>query len=627
MSELRRWAAIAACVLGSGCIPTLVENPAREVSKAVPKSFRQGDEATSDETVGKKNWKDFFASPELQGLISTALQNNQELNVRLQEIIIAQTEIAARRGEYLPKLKAGLGTGIEKVGGYTSQGFSDKATGVPENLGNFGFGLQASWEIDVWGKLRNAAQSADFRYQASVGGKNFMVTQLVAEIARSYYELIALDNQLEVLKRNIKIQQDALEVVKIEKQAARVTQLAVQRFEAEVLKNRSRLYDLEQERVQAENRINFLVGRYPQPVARSPDAMKDPLPAVLAAGLPSQLLENRPDVRGAAFVLRSRAAELGEARADMFPKFYLTFLGEDGHMRAPDLPMAGGIFQMIGLGMRLPIFNAGRLRAKIAVQDARLDAAAAEYERSILQALEDVESVYVARLALDTRTTRLNRAVTLADESAQQSEKLYKAGQELLQPVLESYGKALQREDELVQARTARATTTVTLYKAIGAGWSADGTSAALATLYATSSAQEQPKAQQEQPQAQVQAQPQTAQATPVLASATAPVPAPTPAPASVPVAAASAATAPAPVATPAPAPTPKPAPAPTPTPAPAANAPAPRQVVVTATASGPVIVSGTRRTIPLNAAPAALPQRTEFDPPEVLVSPAASHR
>jgi outer membrane protein TolC len=294
MSELRRWAAIAACVLGSGCIPTLVENPAREVSKAVPKSFRQGEEPASDETVGKKNWKDFFASAELQNLISTALQNNQELNVRLQEIIIAQTEISARRGEYLPKLKAGLGTGIEKVGGYTSQGFSDKATGVPENLGNFGFGLQASWEIDVWGKLRNAAQSADYRWQASIGGKNFMVTQLVAEIARSYYELIALDNQLEVLKRNIKIQQDALEVVKIEKQAARVTQLAVQRFEAEVLKNRSRLYDLEQERVQAENRINFLVGRYPQPVARNPDAMKDPLPPVLAAGLPRSCSRTGP---------------------------------------------------------------------------------------------------------------------------------------------------------------------------------------------------------------------------------------------------------------------------------------------------------------------------------------------
>ena len=183
-------------VLFAGCIPTLVENPSREVSKAVPNSFRQDEGAavTPGETAAKQNWKEFFASPELQGLIELALKNNQELNLRLQEIIIAQSEVGARRGEYLPKVSAGLGAGVEKVGGYTSQGFSDKATGVPENLGNFSFGLRASWEIDVWGKLRNAAQAADFRSQASVGGKHFMVTQLVAEIARSYYELIALDN-------------------------------------------------------------------------------------------------------------------------------------------------------------------------------------------------------------------------------------------------------------------------------------------------------------------------------------------------------------------------------------------------------------------------------------------------
>jgi outer membrane protein TolC len=132
---------------------------------------------------------------------------------------------------------------------------------------------------DHWRKLRSTAKAASYRYLATVEGKNFMVTQLVAEIASSYYELLALDNQLEVLRRNIEIQQNALTIVNLEKQAARVTQLAVQRFEAEVLKNQSRQYDLEQRRIEAENRINFLLGRYPQTVQRSPQRFNAP-PAV-----------------------------------------------------------------------------------------------------------------------------------------------------------------------------------------------------------------------------------------------------------------------------------------------------------------------------------------------------------
>jgi NodT family efflux transporter outer membrane factor (OMF) lipoprotein len=472
MSELRRWAAIAACVLGSGCIPTLVENPAREVSKAVPKSFRQGDEATSDETVGKKNWKDFFASPELQGLISTALQNNQELNVRLQEIIIAQTEIAARRGEYLPKLKAGVGTGIEKVGGYTSQGFSDKATGVPENLGNFGFGLQASWEIDVWGKLRNAAQSADFRYQASVGGKNFMVTQLVAEIARSYYELIALDNQLEVLKRNIKIQQDALEVVKIEKQAARVTQLAVQRFEAEVLKNRSRLYDLEQERVQAENRINFLVGRYPQPVARNPDALKDPLPATLASGVPSQLLENRPDVRQAELELEASKLDVSVARANFFPSLSIdAAVGYQSFNIAHLVSTPESLLYNLAGNLVAPLLNRAGIEAQYRSANARQIQAVFNYERTLLQAFTDVANQLVKYDNLQKGFELQEQQVQTLTESVEISNVLFQSARADYMEVLLTRRDKLDAELELIETKKRLLLSMVNIYQALGGGW------------------------------------------------------------------------------------------------------------------------------------------------------------
>jgi outer membrane protein TolC len=135
-------------------------------------------------------------------LIDTALDNNQELNIQLQEIIIAKNEVSASEGEYVPRVSAVAGAGIDKVGKHTSQGVSDEAHGLPENLQSYGFGLQASWEVDIWNKLRDRAKAAAYRYLASIEGRNFIVTQIVAEIAKSEYELVGVDNQLDVRIRD-----------------------------------------------------------------------------------------------------------------------------------------------------------------------------------------------------------------------------------------------------------------------------------------------------------------------------------------------------------------------------------------------------------------------------------------
>lgn len=652
-------AAVTAALLAglSACTTVKVEVPAAQVN--VPEQFTYRADfggaavpaaAASSATPavapqangeGLQRWWLGFNDPVLTGLIERGLQANTDIRVALDRIREARAYMTQAESAMYPTVEAGAAVVKQK---YNDHSNANNANGsgditVPPDYGwppstvpnsrGYGVGFGAAWEIDIFRSRANKANSVNELVSGAHEQAHGAQLLVSSDIAINYLEARGVEQRMEVLKRGIVVTRRLVDYATARFNAGQAKRADVLRAQAEAEYTESQWSMLRMLLQHRLHRLATLTGQTTDQLRTLPPLPEGAgVPANLPAVLPSEVLENRPDVRGAAFVLRSRAAELGEARSDMFPKFYLTFLGEDGHMRAPDLPMTGGIFQMIGLGMRLPIFNAGRLRAKIAVQDARLDAAAAEYERSILQALEDVESVYVARLALDTRTTRLNRAVSLADESAQQSEKLYKAGQELLQPVLESYGKALQREDELVQARTARATTTVTLYKAIGAGWSADGTSAALATLVASSQAQEQP---QGQPQQAPQQPPQPAQAavaqpapapaspTPTPTAVTAPTVAPTPAARPQPAA-------PQPSPTSSPTPTPAPAPAVSATPAPA-PVPAPRQVVVTATATGPAIVSGPRRTIPLTGAPAALPQRTEFDPPEVLVSPAPSHR
>jgi len=468
---LARVLGVVLCTVLAGCVPTLSENRPRDARKFVPHHFR-GNAGLAHENTGHKNWKDFFKSHELQSLIATALKNNQELNLRLQEIIIAQSEVAARRGEYLPRVNAGVGAGVEKVGKYTSQGVSDRAHGVPENLGNFSFGLTGSWEVDVWGKLRNAAKAANYRYYASIESKNFMVTQLVAEISRSYYELIALDNQLEVLQRNIKIQTDALEVVKVEKQAARVTQLAVQRFEAEVLKNTSRQYELEQERVQAENRINFLIGRYPQPVGRNPGHLRDPLPSAIRTGIPSQLLDNRPDVRQAQLELIAAKLDVRAAKARFYPSLSIdTSVGYEAFNATHLVSTPASVVYNLAGNLTAPLLNQAAIRAAYRTANARQLQAVFNYERTLLQAFTDVVNQLVKFENLHKSYELRSHQVATLSQAVEISNVLFQSARADYMEVLLTRRDSLDAEMDMIEIKKQLLQAMVSIYEALGGGW------------------------------------------------------------------------------------------------------------------------------------------------------------
>ena len=286
-------------MVASSKAPSAVESVTKTV---VPEAFGADTDTTS---IASMQWRNFFTNKNLQSLIDTALQNNQELQITLQEIEIAKNEARIRKGFLLPTVGLRVGSGVEKVGRYTSQGAGDASTEItpgkefPDPLTDFTIGAYATYEVDIWHKLHTAKKAAVTRYLATVEGKNFVLTNLVAEVANSYYELQALDNQLLIVKQNIALQKSALEIVKLQKEAARGTELAVQKFKAEVLKSQSMEYDINQNIRETENRINFLLGRFPQEITRDRTAVLSIVPASIYAGIPSQLLTNRPDIKQA----------------------------------------------------------------------------------------------------------------------------------------------------------------------------------------------------------------------------------------------------------------------------------------------------------------------------------------
>src|SRR5262245_38093447 len=188
------------CIIFASCkIPEVAQG---HEPKPVPAQFAKESDTANTATV---QWRDFFADKYLVNLIDTALKNNQELLITLQEIEIARNDIRVRQGKLLPNVIGSGGIGVEKVGRYTSQGAGDASTDikpgkeVPEWLTDYRIGAYANWEVDIWKKLRNSKEAAVTRWLATTEGKNFVVTNLIAEIANSYYELLALDNQLEIV--------------------------------------------------------------------------------------------------------------------------------------------------------------------------------------------------------------------------------------------------------------------------------------------------------------------------------------------------------------------------------------------------------------------------------------------
>lgn len=465
-----------ACVLAmlglSSCVPAL---KVREVRKDTPTSYATASDTT---TTANTVWRTFFTDPNLRVLIDSALANNQELNIMLQEIAVAQSEVRARKGEYLPFVDVGASAEVDKVGEFTRNGAVEhnldikEETKFPEPLPNYLIAARASWEIDIWKKLRNAKKASMMRYLGTVEGRNFMVTHLVAEIANSYFELMALDNQLEILRNNIAIQQDALEIVKLEKQAAKVTELAVRRFEAEVLKNRSNLFDIQQRITETENRINFLVGRYPQPVTRSSASFSSLVPDSITSGIPSQLLSYRPDIRQAELEMAAAKLDVKAAKANFYPSLRLTAgIGLNAFDASLLTETPASLIYNVAGDLVAPLVNRNAIKAAYIGASAHQMQAVFEYEQTVLNAYVEVvnqlSNIRNLRNSYDLR----KQQVDALSSSINLSTNLFRSARADYMEVLLTQRDALESKFELVETQKQRMNAMVNMYQALGGGW------------------------------------------------------------------------------------------------------------------------------------------------------------
>ena len=443
--------------------------------KSVPNAYNNATDTTNS---AQMNWRDFFNDKNLIALIDTAIRNNPEVLMTLQDIEMAHNKVQMRHGALRPSVMAGGGLGVEKVGRYTSQGAGDASAEitpgniVPEILTDISGGIRASWEIDVWGKLRAAKSAALTKYLGSFEGRNFVMTNLIAEVANSYYELLAFDNQLDIIRQTIQLQTNQLEVVKVQKEAAVVTELAVKQFEAQILNSQSMEYEILQSIIETENKLNFLLGRYPQPIVRDKETLTAQLPNRIKQGIPSQLLKNRPDIRQAELEIIAAKWDVKVAQLEFYPSLSVSgALGLQSFSprylyKLPESLASSLIGDMAG-----PIINKNAIMAEFKTANALQIQAMYEYQKTILNAFFEVTTELARIDNLEKHYEYKAKEVEVQTKSIDIANDLFKAARANYLEVLNTQREALDSKLELVELKKRQFNTVTNVYRALGGGW------------------------------------------------------------------------------------------------------------------------------------------------------------
>ena len=446
--------------------------------KTLPDTFTQTVDKQEAITVASVNWREYFTDNNLQNLLDEAVKNNPDLQMALQRIEISRSSIKLANGALLPQVSLNVGGSVRRFGLYTMDGAGNSTTQItpgqtiPTNLPDMYLGMQSSWEIDMWEKLRHQRESAISTYLASVEGTNFVISTLVADVASYYTELLALDNELALVQQTITKQQEALEVIQLQKEVGRANELAVQQFHAQLLNTKILEKNIQQQVIEVENKINFLLGSYPKPIKRNKDVFAHELPAQIASGFPSQLLANRPDIREAEFKIQATQFDLQAAKAAFYPNFTITAsLGFQAFNPEFLFSSPASIAYSVFGTLVAPIINMNALKAQFNTAQANQLTAMYHYQKTVLNAYVEVANQLVAIENLQQVNLLKTQQNVLLKKSVETSGELYKTARATYLEVLLAQQNALQSNIELIGVIKQQRLSAINIYKALGGGW------------------------------------------------------------------------------------------------------------------------------------------------------------
>lgn len=423
------------------------------------------------------SWWRGFRDPLLNELITEAMTANQDLRIAKARVKEVQQIVTIAESALYPNVEIAANGGREKSINRVFAVPGAKGFDLITPAGNaFSGGLSARWEIDVFGGRHLEAEAVSAQAAANVEGERAVLVGLLAQVATNYLELRGAQARLRLLEETIALDHEQLRVLRTLFKAGLARDFDLSRQETQLKVSQAGLSTLTAVVDTLIHRIAVLIGTSPDRLkTRVASAM--PVPEAspeLPKLLPAQILEQRPDLRLAKAEVDAEAANLGAAQANLYPRLILSTSGGFGALAVGGFPsLAEGVYGL-GAGLSAPIFNAGRIKAQIAMADARLEQAAASYEKAFLTAIEDVENAYVQHRSATERRQVLIQAETAAGKSCGEVDALFRRGALELLVVLEADRSKLRISNERIRAETDIAVAMVSLYRAFGGGWQTD---------------------------------------------------------------------------------------------------------------------------------------------------------
>jgi multidrug efflux system outer membrane protein len=429
-----------------------------------PDQFRGATANAPQDTtsLGDKKWGELFPDPELQTLINTALKQNYDLRIAATRIEQARAQLGITRADQFPTINAGASISSQQQQFSNTEAFKLNSGEVD---------LSLAWSLDFWGKYRRATEAARAELLATEWGRQEVMSTLVSDLATAYFQLRELDLELEISKRTLTSRRDSLELTKLLSDRGLRSNLDVRQSEQLVYGASVIIPGLERQIEQQENFIRLLLGEYPGAVARGTRLTDQPHAPEVPAGLPSSLLERRPDIRAAEQTLIAFNARIGVAKAAYFPDIALTARGGLQSTALADLFSAPGKIWNVAASLVQPIFDSGRIRSGVRVAQAQRDEAVLTYQQTIRQAFREVSDALVAYRKNQELRAQQQLLTQSAGDSLQLSDLRYRAGTASYLEVLDANTRYFTAELGLAQAQLNEMLALVELYRALGGGW------------------------------------------------------------------------------------------------------------------------------------------------------------
>ena len=427
-------------------------------------SFRTATEAADFPSLANMPWWELYQDTELQQLIRIALEENKDLERAVATIEEFEARLFIARTDYIPQMTATGNFPVAREGGLRVAGFPSP----------FNYYLQGNlaWEIDVWGRIRRSNEAARGDLLAREENRRAIILQLVGGVAQAYFDLRQVDLQLEIAERTLTAWDESVRISQARHRQGLIHGLDVEQFQAERENAAARIADLKRQMIQKENEVSLLLGRNPGQIPRGQSLTDQVMPPVVPAGLPSELLQRRPDVIQAEQQLAAATARIGAAKADRFPKLSLTGLLGIANPNLSKLFTAGGDFGVFGPTLTSPLLNAVSLGFQQDAAEAQARQAAAQYKQTILTAFKEVEDALAGVSTTREQAAAQERQVTALKGALRRANLRYKGGLASYLDVLIAQRNLFDAELALATTRRLYLTSVVQLYKALGGGWS-----------------------------------------------------------------------------------------------------------------------------------------------------------